>query len=315
MHFFKDYFEFATKHEIYYLCKDMDVELLSKMIQELIVDHDQVGLPGVGTFFAEVVPASFSDKGYTINPPYRRLTFHPNRAEENLLVDLYASSNRIAPEAAKAYISQFLLELKTVLRERKIIVLPGLGRLRATKENNFFFVADEDLDIFPDGFALEPVSLKTLQMPETINISESFAEIVRSMAAQQAPEPEPLPEPVQSPEPVQTPESEPAPEPALEPEPVAEPEPSLEVEPSPEPVPEPTPAPDPVPEPAPEPAPDPAPQPEPKPRKRFRWWVLILILLILAAVGILAFLILAEVAPDLIDSILYTPEELRIINY
>lgn len=297
MRFFKDYFEFATKHEIYYLCKDMDVELLSKMIQELIVDHDQVGLPGVGTFFAEVVPASFSDKGYTINPPYRRLTFHPNRAEENLLVDLYASSNRIAPEAAKAYISQFLLELKTVLRERKIIVLPGLGRLRATKENNFFFVADEDLDIFPDGFALEPVSLKTLQMPETINISESFAEIVRSMAAQHSPEPEPLPEPEPQPEPVQTPESEPAP--ALEPEP------------------EPTPAPDPVPapEPAPDPTPDPAPQPEPKPRKRFRWWVLILILLILAAVGILAFLILAEVAPDLIDSILYTPEELRIINY
>ena len=28
-----------------------------------------------------------------------------------------------------------------------------------------------------------------------------------------------------------------------------------------------------------------------------------------------AFLILAHVAPDFIDSILYTPEELRIINY
>ena len=257
----------------------MDVELLSKMIRELIVDHDQVGLPGVGTFFAEVVPASFSDKGYTINPPYRRLTFHPNRAEEDLLIDFYATSNNIAPEAAKAYICQFLLELKTVLKERKIIVLPGLGRLRATKENNFFFVADEDLDIFPDGFALEPVSLKTLQTPETINISESFAEIVRDMAKQQTAEPEPVAEP--APEPAPIPEQQPTPAP----EQVAESEPT------------------------------PAPEPEPKQRKRFRWWVLILILLILAAVGILAFLILAEVAPDLIDSILYTPEELRIINY
>lgn len=282
----------------------MDVELLSKMIRELIVDHDQVGLPGVGTFFAEVVPASFSDKGYTINPPYRRLTFHPNRAEEDLLIDFYATSNNIAPEAAKAYICQFLLELKTVLKERKIIVLPGLGRLRATKENNFFFVADENLDIFPDGFALEPVSLKTLQTPETINISESFAEIVRDMAKQQA---------VAEPEPVVAPE--PAPEPVVEPAPAIEPEPEPVAEPAPELAPIPEQQPTPAPEQVAESEPTPAPKPEPKQRKRFRWWVLILILLILAAVGILAFLILAEVAPDLIDSILYTPEELRIINY
>ena len=268
----------------------MDVELLAKMIRELIVDHDQVGLPGVGTFFAEVVPASFSDRGYTINPPYRRLSFYPNRSEESLLAEFYATSNSIAPEAAKAYLNQFLLELKTVLEERKTIVLPGLGRLRATRENNFFFVADENLDIFPDGFALESVSLKTLQEPETINISESFAAIVKEISQQQA---------VQEPEPVQT--AEPEPIPASEPEPV--------IEPLPEPVAvsEPTPTPD--------PAPVPEPLPVAAPKKAFRWWVLLLCLFVLAAVAVLAFLILVEVAPDIVDSILYTEEELRIINY
>jgi hypothetical protein len=35
----------------------------------------------------------------------------------------------------------------------------------------------------------------------------------------------------------------------------------------------------------------------------------------LAVVALAAFLILARVAPDFIDSILYTPEQLRIINY
>ena len=38
-------------------------------------------------------------------------------------------------------------------------------------------------------------------------------------------------------------------------------------------------------------------------------------LLTLAAVALVAFLILAHAAPDFIDSILYTPEQLRIINY
>ena len=92
----------------------MDIDLLSRMVGELIVRHDQVGLPGVGTFVAELVPASFSDKGFTINPPYRRLSFYPSRLEDTLLIDLYASSNQIPREAAKAYITQYLAELKSV---------------------------------------------------------------------------------------------------------------------------------------------------------------------------------------------------------
>ncbi|MBO7547344.1 MAG: hypothetical protein J6T07_02755, partial [Bacteroidales bacterium] len=41
------------------------------------------------------------------------------------------------------------------------IVFPGLGRLRATKENQFFFVSDEAMDICPQAFGLEAVSLKS----------------------------------------------------------------------------------------------------------------------------------------------------------
>ena len=46
---------------------------------------------------------------------------------------------------------------------RKAVALPGLGRLRATRENNFFFVPDENPDIDPTGFGLYPISLKTHQ--------------------------------------------------------------------------------------------------------------------------------------------------------
>ena len=127
----------------------MDVDLLSRMISELVVDHDRVGLPGVGTFYADVVPSTFSDRGYTINPPYRRLSFLPNAAENDLLVNFYSEVNGIPADVAREYLTQFLSELAAVLRKRKSIMLPGLGRLRATKENNFFFVPDEKLDIYP----------------------------------------------------------------------------------------------------------------------------------------------------------------------
>ena len=139
----------------------MDIDLLSRMVKEVILDRDRVVLPGLGTFVAEMVPASFSDKGYTINPPYRRLYFRHRMEEDSSLVEIYSSSNNISPELARNILTDFLKELRQVLMEKKTVVLPGLGRLRATKENNFFFVPDEDLDIYPEGFGLEPISLKT----------------------------------------------------------------------------------------------------------------------------------------------------------
>ena len=74
----------------------MDIDLLSKMLKELILDKDEVSLPGIGSFVAELVPSTFSDKGYTINPPYRRLYFRQKKNDgDTSLADLYAESNNI----------------------------------------------------------------------------------------------------------------------------------------------------------------------------------------------------------------------------
>lgn len=154
----------------------MDIDLLSKMVKELILDKDEVSLPGVGTFVAEMVPSVFSDKGYTINPPYKRLSFRQKgTGDDSLLIDFYAKCNNLDIETASRIIREFLHEMRHVLETRKSIVFPGLGKLRATKENYFFFVADEDLDIYPEGFGLEPISLKTHE--------ETPAEVSATMAA------------------------------------------------------------------------------------------------------------------------------------
>ena len=156
----------------------MDIDLLSKMVKELILDNDEVSLPGVGSFVAELVPSSFSDKGYTINPPYKRLSFRKKAdASDNVLIDFYAKSNNVDKETASKIVIDFLSEMQKILELRKSIVFPGLGKLRATKENIFFFVADEDLDIYPEGFGLEPISLKTHE--------ETPAEVSATIAALQ----------------------------------------------------------------------------------------------------------------------------------
>lgn len=246
----------------------MDIDLLSKMVKELILDNDKVVLPGLGCFVAETVPAYFSDKGYTINPPYRKLYFRARPDEGDALVRFYARSNDVSYEVAEKIIKDFVAELKSVLHVKKAVVFPGLGRLRATKENNIFFIADEDLDIYPEGFGLEPISLKTHQETSE-EVSAAVVGLKSVLESVPVPEPAvesvPMPEPVIE-EPVPVAEPEPIPEPTPEQIPEPEPEPEIEllVEPMPESEPEPMPEPELLPE-AEEPVADPEPVVTPEP--------------------------------------------------
>ena len=373
----------------------MDIDLLSKMVKELILDNDKVVLPGLGCFTAEIIPASFSDKGYTINPPYRRLSFRSMPDEGHLLTQLYARSNNIELQMADRIVREFIAELKSVLFARKTVVFPGLGRLRATRENNVFFVADENLDIYPSGFGLEPVSLKNHQesreevaaaMQNLASILEPTAPTCETSSAQTRETPLPPTREVTSPptrevptsqvsvtstpqggetppvaEPIYVADSEPVielvDELVIEPvadfeptaEPTAEPVAELVAEPTAEPVAEPAaePAAKPTAEPAAEPAAEPVAEPVAKPvadstsadktqarkasddkaaeqktarrkalRKTLRRAARI-VLYSIASIAVLLgiYVIVAHLAPDFMDQILYSAEELEVLNY
>ena len=281
----------------------MDIELLSRMVAELIVKNDSVGLPGMGSFVAEIVPASFSDRGYSITPPYRKLSFRGGYPTDSLLVDYYAKSNGTDKEEARSTITDYVIQMKSVLKERKTIIFPGLGKLRATKDNTFFFVPDENLDIYPDGITLQPISLKTHSVS-----SEELARAVSSISELIAAQPKPA-ETTQLSDSQDTAEVD---QPAAE-QPAADPQPEVAVQPGPseQPVPSDQPA-------QPAQAEQPAAttiDPEPDNGKSKRWWIWPLVVLGLVIVALAVFMILGRTAPDLIDPLLYTPEELRIINY
>lgn len=232
----------------------MDIDLFSDIVKNLILDNDEVTLPGVGTFVSELVPSSFSDKGYTINPPYRRLSFRQRwNEEDDMLVRFYSETNGTDPETSRRILTDFLNGLRETLQSKKVVPMPGLGRLRATKENTFFFIADEELDIYPYGYGLEPVSLKTHEeTPEEVAAAvQDLQEIVES-----------------------------APVEAVEPE-------------------------------------DAFVREEPVRTKGPVNWAFVIPLFIVCAVALffIVFFIMVKFTPGLLDSILYSPEELRIINH
>ena len=285
----------------------MDIDLLSKMVKELILDNDRVALPGLGSFVAELVPSTFSDKGYTINPPYRRLYFRSKPDEGRELAEFYATTNKVEEDMAERIIKDFVSELKSILHTKKTVVFPGLGRLRATKENNLFFVADEDLDIYPAGFGLEPISLKTHQETRE-DVSAALTDL-KLILEEPKVEPEPLPEP--SPAPL----TEPSSEPALVSE-TPEVQESADAEAS-EPETVKVQAAEPVEEQKTEPKPAEVSVSISEPIKPKRKTILILSICLVALVIVLliAFAVVGRLCPDWIDQFLYSPEELEIIRH
>ena len=152
----------------------MDVLLLSRMIKELVLENDRVSLPGLGVFVCEYVPASFSDKGFVINPPYKRIYFRSKKEDDGLLVSFYAGKNGVDMDVAEKFVEDAVSDIRQELESKRSVEFPELGKLRSTKENTLFFVADQDLDIYPDGFGLVSVSLKsseTEDIPESVPVT------------------------------------------------------------------------------------------------------------------------------------------------
>ncbi len=301
----------------------MDIQQLSTMVRDLVLQQDKVVVPGLGVFCAELVPASFSDRGYTLNPPYRKLSFE---AEGPSAVPRQEDS-RYLVKAEAAELQQCIASLRSELQSSKCVELPLLGKLRLTTSGELYFIADPDLDIYPDAFGLHPVSMKNHD-PQISDAALSALDIDTPMI-----EPTPQPEsaqPAPQSEAPQAPAPQPAPEataleqpasPAAEasPQTPATEQPAAEQPAGPAPE-----APKRVDEPAVEPqAPAEAPQTsipeentmqEDTAKKKHPALKVIGIVILVLMLAMIAFRLLALIAPDFIDSILYTEEELRLLG-
>lgn len=252
----------------------MDIDCLSKMVKDLLLDNDRVALPGFGSFVAELAPSVFSDRGYTINPPYRKLSFRENaEADDMLLVRHYAAEAGMPEDKARDELIGFISGLREVLNRQKTVIFPELGRLRATRENNYFFVSDEEMDIFPDGVGLEPVSLKAHVAPAGTASAVGPAEAPAMSAYGPVPAPADGMADGMADSPADNADGSPAETDAVQPG-----------------------------------------SGKSKPSKVLKAGIAVAVVIAVAAIALGIFVLLAHLCPDFIDSILYTEEELRLLG-
>lgn len=117
--------------------------MVSKRLQDLIVENGHLHLPGIGSLVVESLPAAFKEDGKTILPPSKRLVFNANK------------------EAVEG--DDSIVELSNAIVERlesgESFIIPGFGNFEKSGEDIQFSV-DEKFDFAPDNFSLEEISLE-----------------------------------------------------------------------------------------------------------------------------------------------------------
>ena len=142
----------------------MTIESFTSCLEEFIMEHDRLLVPGLGSFTAGLQAATISDNGFTINPPYRKLEFIYGEdlgIGENEQYDyLYSIKEKMDLEKVREELAEIISEIKREVAANSLVERPGLGKLRSLGDGHLFFVMDKDAQIYPEGFALSSVSLK-----------------------------------------------------------------------------------------------------------------------------------------------------------
>ena len=255
----------------------MEINLFSKCIKDLIVENDRVDVPYLGTFLAEMMPASYSDRQTTIHPPYRKMSFHKGEvslSEGRPLLDKVRKELGVSLDQAGVELGWCLSRLSSELEGSKICKLPGLGVMRANARNEFFFVPADDLDIWPDGIGFESISIKVSEKKEEIPDQVRNDEV----------EPEEKPE--------VKPEEKPEEKPKVEPE--EKPEVKLEEKPEEKPEPQAV---------------------QNRPRRKLPGWAIVLIVLgVLLVLFVAASYLFTDFMSPVLDRLLYSKEELELLR-
>ncbi|MDR0667162.1 MAG: SPOR domain-containing protein [Prevotellaceae bacterium] len=165
---------------------------ISTILVELLREHNRVSLPGVGAFKTEYKPATLIKNGESLLPPSKTVEFREEEVwNDGLLEARVAAKESISLDDAKQQVAQLTTEIQTALDEGKHIEFPDFGTLLITTDGDYLFEKDDDLNLLPEAFDLDELSIKplpktatspiTIQNPEPLSGSPIIKPIVSTI--------------------------------------------------------------------------------------------------------------------------------------
>ncbi len=141
---------------------------ITKYIKELLLAHDSVALPELGTFkliFKEAEIKNSSEKNNKeFAPPHKSIVFDINKITDDEVVSTYISSlENIDQEAAEKRLSESIKQIRSVLAKGERVAFDEVGFLFYDQKNILQFEADEDSMLLNDSFGLSDIKVSELE--------------------------------------------------------------------------------------------------------------------------------------------------------
>ena len=125
----------------------MEIALVYREIQQLLIKDENVTLPKVGKFAIVSKSATFLEDCRAILPPKKELLF-------------FSSSERGENEVFEPWQQELAEEICSKLQQDGAFEVPGFGIFRQSEGGDISFEVSEEFDFAPDSFSLEAISLE-----------------------------------------------------------------------------------------------------------------------------------------------------------
>lgn len=165
---------------------------LDTHIASLLERHDCVIVPDFGGFVANYAPARINPVNHRFDPPFRKISFNKLLVHNDGLLAAYvAQKENERYEEALSRVKDYVIYLKSELRDKKKIELEKVGILFQQNDGTFRFEQMKDAKMFAEGFGLESFFSKRIERQPKFKVT---VEPKSEKAAPVVP-PKPKPEP------------------------------------------------------------------------------------------------------------------------
>ena len=112
-------------------------------IEKLLFLHEALVIPGFGGFTATRTPATADYVGGTVSSPSKTLSFSENLTiDDGILTADITLTHGISTEDAQRVVAEFVEKMQSLLSQREIVTLPGVGRLYKNYVQKIQFLPD-----------------------------------------------------------------------------------------------------------------------------------------------------------------------------
>lgn len=168
---------------------------LADYLSELLVQHDEVSVPGLGYFMRVRMNAHYNEKEAKFYPPYHRVKFVPQIKDDETFARYVAQKKNISLASSKYFIEKFIVKVKDDA-SKGAYLFSGLGSFNVNQDQ-LVFVPNDKIADDPSFYGYEPVSINKAERPLfTEPVKSVFTEPVKPVFAEPAPSPVITAEPV-----------------------------------------------------------------------------------------------------------------------